>query len=155
MEQIYLRPGFLLRRAHQLSVSLFEKYCKKFNITPPQYGILNVLSYTDQLDQTALSKALGHDKVTTLHIVRVMESKGLIKKTKALTGRRRIFISLTEDGRDLLKQVIPATQQVYEHLLSPLNNSEQKMLLHLLERLCSELEDTARAPMIKALPKNQ
>lgn len=151
-EQIYQRPGFLLRRAHQLSVGLFERYCKQFDLTPPQYGVLSVLSYTEQLDQVSLSKALGHDKVTTLHIVRGMEAKGLVRKTETRSGRRRVFISISEEGRKLLQTAAPSAASAYAHLLSPLAEKEQVMLIDMLERICAELEETARAPMNKVLP---
>ncbi|MCB2037617.1 MAG: MarR family transcriptional regulator, partial [Ottowia sp.] len=45
LDMLYQRPGFLLRRAHQLSVALFDLHCGALNLTPPQYGVLTVLSH--------------------------------------------------------------------------------------------------------------
>src|SRR5256885_12122509 len=33
---LYQRPGFLLRRAHQISVGIFEEQCRPLGLTPPQ-----------------------------------------------------------------------------------------------------------------------
>jgi DNA-binding MarR family transcriptional regulator len=148
-DQIYQRPGFLLRRAHQLSVALFEQYCKELNLTPPQYGILSMLSHVKEIDQGTLSKALGHDKVTTLHIVRGLEARGLLTRTVSSSGRRRMLIRLTDAGRSLREQAEAGAALAYEHLLSPLKRDEQTKLLGLLARLCDDLESSARAPMVK------
>lgn len=151
-DQIYQRPGFLLRRAHQLSVGLFEQYCREFNLTPPQYGILSVLSYAKDIDQATLSKALGHDKVTTLHIVRVLEARGLLTRVPCPSGRRRMTLCLTDEGRSLRERAAAGAARAYERLMSPLDPPAQAQLLGLLERLCDDLEHSARAPMVKLIP---
>ena len=43
---IYQRPGFLLRRAHQISTAIFERSCAHLGLTPAQYGVLSVLRGT-------------------------------------------------------------------------------------------------------------
>ena len=149
---IYARPGFLLRRAHQLSVGLFERHCGELGLTPPQYGILNVLSYAPDIDQITLAKALGHDKVTISHIVRSLETRGLLTREASVEGRRRMVIRLTRQGRALLAQAVACAARAHDQLLSPLSSEEQAHMLQLLDKLCSGLEDEARAPMVKLLP---
>ncbi len=149
---IYRRPGFLLRRAHQLSVGLFELYCREFNLTPLQYGILSVLSYAEDIDQVTLSKALGHDKVTTLHVVRGLEARGLLIREASASGRRRMTLRLTDEGRAVHKAATAGAARAHERVLSPLQANERALLLDLLDRVCDGLESEARAPMVKLLP---
>jgi len=151
-QQIYQRPGFLLRRAHQLSVGLFEQHCGEFGLTPLQYGVLSVLSYAEDIDQVTLSKALGHDKVTILHVVRGLEQRGLLTREAAADDRRRMVIGLTAEGGALIRQATAGAAQAYERLLSPLKPLEQARLLDYLDRLCDGLEHHARAPMVKLVP---
>ena len=149
---IYARPGFLLRRAHQLSVGLFERHCAEFGLTPPQYGVLNVLSYAPDIDQITLAKALGHDKVTVSHIVRGLEARGLLTRETSSEGRRRMVIRLTRQGKALLGRAVAGAARAHDALLRPLPPEEQAHLLRLLDQLCAGLEDEARAPMVKLLP---
>ncbi len=51
VDALYKRPGFLLRRAHQISVSLFMEESAEFNITTTQYGVLVILRCFEDLDQ--------------------------------------------------------------------------------------------------------
>jgi hypothetical protein len=38
LQRLYLRPGFLLRRAHQLPVGIFEEEGREVGLTPSQSG---------------------------------------------------------------------------------------------------------------------
>ena len=38
LARLYARPGFLLRRAHQISSAVFEDACKGLALTPAQFG---------------------------------------------------------------------------------------------------------------------
>src|SRR5262249_5333494 len=43
------RPGYLLRRLHQIHYALFFEECAGFDITPVQYGLLTTLSVNPDL----------------------------------------------------------------------------------------------------------
>ena len=42
--QLEQRPGYLIRRLHQIHVALFQKECAAFEITPLQYSLLTALA---------------------------------------------------------------------------------------------------------------
>ncbi len=149
LKQLYRRPGFLLRRAHQLSVGLFAQQCKAMKLTPPQFGVLYVLAHISDTDQAALSRSLGFDKVTTFHIVRGLEGRGLLTQRPSLTDRRKLTIRLTSEGKSLLDEAQHDATTASDRLLSPLLPAEREQFLLLLEKLCNGLEDEARAPIIE------
>ena len=80
MSSLYQRPGFLLRRAHQLSVGLFEHMFQALKLPPPQFGLLHMLMHSEALDQASLARGLGLDKVTVLHVVRGLETRGWLTR---------------------------------------------------------------------------
>lgn len=149
VEALYRRPGFLLRRAHQVSMALFELHCGEFGLTPPQFGALTVLAAFPGIDQTTLGRALGYDKVTALHVVRGLEARKLVARSPGAGDRRRVAIALTEAGTALLLRARTGSKRASNQLLSPLQPQEQAQFLMLLDRICTELEEVARAPMIK------
>jgi len=148
IDRLFQRPGFLLRRAHQLSVGLFEQYCAELRLTPPQFGVLYVIGSLGQTDQTTLSRALGFDKVTTLRIVRGLESRGMLGREDHVRDGRKIFLQLTAEGRAVLDAAETLSTRSSAHLLSPLDASERETLLALLQKLCDGLEGDARTPWI-------
>jgi MarR family transcriptional regulator, lower aerobic nicotinate degradation pathway regulator len=49
------RPGFLIRRLHQIHVALFQEKCAAFDVTPLQYSLLTALAQCGTADQTTLA----------------------------------------------------------------------------------------------------
>lgn len=149
MEALYERPGFLLRRAHQISVALFELHCGDLGLTPPQFGVLSAIAASPGIDQATLARALGYDKVTVLHVVRGLEARDLVTRSDGVADRRRISLTLTEGGSTLLARARKASLRASEQLLAPLKPQERAQFLNSLDRICNELEQLARAPMVK------
>ena len=54
LEDIYRRPGFMIRRAHQIAVAIFLEEARESRITPTQYGVLVILGHRPGIDQTRL-----------------------------------------------------------------------------------------------------
>jgi MarR family transcriptional regulator, lower aerobic nicotinate degradation pathway regulator len=148
LEQLYWRPGFLLRRAHQLSVGIFEDECSTPGLTPAQFSALTVLGCAEGIDQSTLARALGFDRVTTLHLLRGLQQRGLVQREQAAHHARRLSLSLTERGRDMLQQSADPAQRAMRRQLAPLTRAEQDQFLALLRKLCSGLDGQARTPLV-------
>src|SRR5207302_7283079 len=78
LDELYQRPGFLIRRAQQIAVSLFLEETGELGITNTQYGILMVLKSRPGIDQISLAKLLGLDRSTTGMVLGKLEKAGLI-----------------------------------------------------------------------------
>src|SRR5205085_10535576 len=102
LSRLYARPGFLLRRAHQISAAVFEDACRELALTPAQFGVLTVLQSHPGLGQSSLARALGFDKVTVLRVLRGLEARGLVAREPAEDNRRNVSVSLTGEGDRLL-----------------------------------------------------
>jgi hypothetical protein len=50
-------PGHLIRRAHQISVAIFNAHLAAADVTPVQFAILNALQNKPGVDQITLAKA--------------------------------------------------------------------------------------------------
>jgi DNA-binding MarR family transcriptional regulator len=144
--KMYDRPGFLLRRAYQISMGVFEQECKALSLTPAQFAVLSVLSATPDIDQARLSRCLGFDKVTVMYILRILEERGLITRSN---GRgRRIALALTTEGITLLEEAQAPTELASASLMACFTEAQQKQFIRLLKILTTSLEDKARAPLI-------
>jgi hypothetical protein len=55
LEELYRRPGFMIRRVHQIAVSLFIEETGKLGVTNRQYGILFVLKHRPRVDQISVA----------------------------------------------------------------------------------------------------
>lgn len=152
LTQLYARPGFLLRRAHQISTGVFEDECRSVGLTPAQFGALSVLRASPGLDQSSLARALGFDKVTTLRVLRGLETRGLIARLRTPENRRNLSISLAPSGLTLLQLAQQPAERAYDRLMAPLDPVQQGQLVALLQLLTSGLEGEARASFVPPGP---
>lgn len=148
LTRLYARPGFLLRRAHQISAAVFEDACRELALTPAQFGVLTVLQAHPGLGQSSLARALGFDKVTVLRVLRGLQARGLVERVPAEDNRRNISVTLTGQGAELLQQAQKPAEKAYKRLMAPLDKDQQEQLLELLQLLTGELEDEARAAFV-------
>lgn len=147
-EDLYQRPGFLLRRAHQISASIFERACAELALTPAQYGVLRVMQEQPGIDQSSLARALAFDKVTVLRVIKGLEERGLCQRAVSTDNRRQMAVRLTPQGAELLRQAVEPVQKAYETLLSPFNDEQRQQFMALLLHLNTALDTEARASFV-------
>jgi len=148
LSRLYARPGFLLRRAHQISAAVFEDECRELALTPAQFGVLTVLKAHPGLGQSDLARALGFDKVTVLRVLRGLQARGLVTREPAAGNKRNVSVALTADGHSMLARAQKPAEKAYRRLLAPLDKAQQVQLVALLQLLTGELEDDARAAFV-------
>ena len=69
------RPGYLIRRLHQIHVALFQEKCAAFEITPLQYSLLTALAKRGTADQTTLAADIALDRTTTTGALKRLQSR--------------------------------------------------------------------------------
>ena len=141
------RPGFLIRRAHQISQSVCIEECSGLDITSTQFGVLWILGRAGQLDQIGIARLLGFDRSTTALVVKLLEKRGLITRSADGVDRRRHVLRLTDAGRTLQKRAEPLVNRVRERLESPFTAEETRTFSKLLQKFTLALDETARAPL--------
>jgi DNA-binding MarR family transcriptional regulator len=135
LADIYSRLGFLVRRAHQISVSIFNEECAAFEITPPQYGVLTLISRVPGIDQISVSRLFGFDRSTTALIVSNLVKRDLVSRAADPADRRRYSLQLTAAGNSTLAKVASSAKAAQDHLAAPFSTEELETLLSLLGRL--------------------
>jgi len=132
---LWARPGFLVRRLHQIHVAMFFEECKSQNITPVQYAILTVLSVLPGLDQTALGQEVGLDRTTTADVVRRIEERGLVERRENPADRRTRHVHLTKEGKSIMVALRADMARAQDRMLAPLKPAQQEVFMDLLSTL--------------------
>ncbi|HSW17799.1 MAG TPA: MarR family transcriptional regulator [Ramlibacter sp.] len=132
---LFERPGFLIRRLHQIHVAMFLEEVKSENITPVQYGLMTALAVLPGLDQTALGQEVGLDRTTTADVVKRLEERGLLERRANPADRRTRHVHLTAQGQKLVDTLHGDMARAQDRLLEPLREAEKSMLMDMLRRL--------------------
>ncbi|GAB3408169.1 MarR family transcriptional regulator [Massilia agilis] len=147
LSQLYLRPGFMLRRAHQISVAIFEGSCARLGLSPAQYAVLVALHELPGSAQGQLGRVLGMNKVTVSQVVKVLEERGWVARTTGTGDRRCRQLVLTRSGKSTIRRAAGMVQQAYDTLMSPFDATERALFTQLLQKAVCELEPHARAAL--------
>lgn len=137
-----------MRRAHQISVSIFMEETAALGVTTTQYGAMFVLKARGRLDQTSLSQLIGIDRSTTALVVRKLAERGYVDPISDPKDRRRKSLTLTPLGNEVLEALKAPAQRASEQALSVFTAPEQKTLLRLLKVFVDSFNYEARAPII-------
>ncbi len=141
------RPGFLIRRLHQIHTALFIEECAAFNVTPVQYSMMTVIAEQPGLEQARLAQEVGVDRATLANVVARLESRGLLRRTTTKADRRLKRVVLTAKGKRLLEQMTDAAQRAHARTVEILSSDERAAFLHFLARLVDAGNDLGRAPL--------
>ncbi|MCP3476733.1 MarR family transcriptional regulator [Bradyrhizobium sp. CCGUVB1N3] len=104
-------------------------------LTPPQWAALSKLSELGACTQNLLGRLTSMDAATIKGVVDRLESRRLVNRRQDQADTRRMILSLTREGKQLVAGVQPMALAVSERTLSPLASDEQVLLLELLKRL--------------------
>ncbi len=139
------RPGFLIRRAHQIATSVFVEICREEGLTPSQYGVLYMLQHEGPSDQSAIARLVGLDRSTTGLVIRGVAARGLLRKQPSLEDRRRSVLTLTPRGHALLLRCEPLAEDAKGALLAAFTAAEGREFLRLLKKFTSTNNHLSRA----------
>jgi DNA-binding MarR family transcriptional regulator len=140
------RPGFLIRRLHQIHGYLFTQETSEFAITPVQYSVLTALSEQGQSDQVTISREVGLERTTVAEVLSRLQGRGLVVRTKSDEDQRVKLVKLTRKGRALLAQMAQAVERAHDLTIEPLSKRDQKQLLLLLGRLLEANNGVGNVP---------
>jgi DNA-binding MarR family transcriptional regulator len=145
--QLPQRPGFLVRRLHQIHLALFAEECASFEVTPVQYSIMTVAGERPGLEQARLAYEVGIDRATLANVVARLELRGLLRRDASPTDRRVRLVGLTEAGAELLDQMREPARRAHERTIDALPHADRERFVELLRRLVDAGNDYGRAPL--------
>jgi len=137
----------MIRRAHQIAVSLFLEETGALKITTTQYGILFILQERPGIDQVSVAKLLGLDRSTTGMVVAKLEQDGLIGRDMGLSDRRRHRLALTRAGKAMLARLAAPAERAQARVLSALAPREREKFLAMLDKLMRSHNGSTRVPL--------
>jgi DNA-binding MarR family transcriptional regulator len=148
LDELYGRPGFMLRRAHQIAVATFLEEAAAWGVTTSQFGALFVLSRIEGLDIVSLGRRLGMDRSTSALVVSRLEAAGWVLAEINEMDRRRKTLALTDAGRAVLAELSAPAQAARDRLLSVFAPGEADDFLRLLDKFVGAFNGVIRTPII-------
>ena len=149
------RPGYLIRRLHQIHVAIFLEECNEHNLTPVQFGVLTVLYGEEALDQVTIASKLGIDRNNAADVIRRLEKRGLLERPCSLGDRRAKLAQITALGIEVVERMHPQMESAQRRLVEPLSEVEYNQLVALMSKVINGNNEASRAPLRDKTPKRK
>ena len=126
--------GFLLRQVWQRHATIFAREIG-INLTSPQWAALSKLAETGPCSQNQLGRLTAMDVATIKGVIDRLTARGLTETSPDPEDGRRLVVSLTRGGQQLVEKAAPNALAISRETLAPLDAKEREMLVALLSKL--------------------
>ena len=135
------KVGYLLERTTRAIKLNFLKVFKEIgaDITPEQWVIMDLLSEHNQLLQVDLAEKSYKDKPTISRIIDVLVRKSLVSRKADDNDRRKTIISLTPDGKSLVRKCQRKVNKLRDKTWSGLSDEDYGELIKITDRIFQNL----------------
>lgn len=109
---------FPLYATSRIITKLYQPYLNELEITYPQYLVLMVLWENDQRNVSDICSCLLLETSTLTPLLKRLESKGFIRRTRSSTDERHLIIELTEKGKQAKEAASSIPMKIFESIKS-------------------------------------
>ena len=137
-----IQINLLVKYNAWLMQELLNKGLEDFGLTASAYIAMTMIN--SSTDHTAnpsdLSLCTGETRANMTRICDDLVAQGLLQRVTSSVDRRRIDLSLTEKGLDLLKDIVPKIREKNRKIFSVFSDDEREALEKSLLKLVNAIE---------------
>jgi DNA-binding MarR family transcriptional regulator len=126
--------GFILRQVWQRHATIFGREMG-VNLTPTQWAAVSKLAGTGPCSQNQLGRLTAMDVATIKGVIDRLTARGLTVTSPDPEDGRRLLVSLTRAGQQLVEKAVPNALAITKETLAPLDARERETLIALLSKL--------------------
>jgi DNA-binding MarR family transcriptional regulator len=127
-----------------------RRLAKQYALTGPQLVCLREIIRQEVATPSGIARAVSLSQGTVTGILDRLERRGLIERVRSQRDKRRIHVSVTDAGRELVAQAPSPMHEEFSARLGGLHDGEQAMIDWVLQRVVGlmEAERVDAAPML-------
>lgn len=134
-ETLALNTFIKLTRSVESLTSRLSQRGTLGELTESQFGVLETLYHLGSMCQNQIAAKILKSSGNLTMVIDNLEKHGLVRRTRDLEDRRKVQVSLTDDGRQLIGQVFPGQVAAITEEMSALTPQEQETLGSLCRKL--------------------
>lgn len=128
--------GHLLRRAYQRHIALFQQTIPDTQLTAAQFVVLCAVKDSGACSLSEIVKRTAIDQATVRGVIDRLKARKLIAVRHDDVDRRKVLVSLTPVGMDLVGTMVPFAFEITEKTFNGFNPAERLALVYLLNKMC-------------------
>lgn len=118
---------WMARTVHRLYDAQGQKLLDRENLPVAYWYYLRVLAERGELNQLELSKRVGVASTTAVPALDNLEKRGLVQRVRDPKDRRKYYVSLREEGRRLIDEMLPDMVDMFVLSLEGISPKEMRV----------------------------
>ena len=123
---IHNSMNYWLTRLVELAREDLASQLEPFEMTPPQWAVLNTIFYGNGDTPAEIADYIGVDRSAVTRLVDRLEKKGLVTRKLNTSDHRSVNVELTAQGVDIMPQLIKISRSCDKRLQSVLSSQDSK-----------------------------
>lgn len=119
----------LFRAASAVRNHLEREILSRHGLSWTGFVVLWVVWVWESIETRTIAEEVGTSKASLTGVLKTLEREGLIIKKQSKIDRRLVVVTLTSDGRRMMKKIFPEFNKEEIFLASFIKPAEQKELL--------------------------
>jgi MarR family transcriptional regulator, lower aerobic nicotinate degradation pathway regulator len=128
-------PSWLASELARRGAALVGESLAQEGVRRQHFAVLTSLAEQGSASQAALGRRLWIDRSDLHALLTELERDGLVARVRDPDDRRRNVVTLTTDGKALLRRLDKRVDAAQTALLAPLSATERRQVIKLLERV--------------------
>lgn len=141
-----------LRRIMRATEIHAKALARETGLTTSQFLVLLNISESGELTIGGIAKRVNLSQATVTSIVDRLAEAGLVARQRGDSDKRKVFVQLTEAGRELVERTPSALQERFAERFQQLEEWQQSMILTAVEQIARLMDADAidAAPVLDA-----
>lgn len=122
-----------LQQTYLLTFRYLESVTGRFGLSYPQAAVLVVLHHHEKpLPLSRVARLLTQEAQSTTELADRLERRGYVRRIRDQRDRRLVLLELTNEGRTMVDQILPAIREAGKELFDVLEPAQVQKLSALL-----------------------
>ena len=133
--------GYHLKHVQAALRARMDEALRPLGLSAPQYLCLELLSRAPGASTSDLAREAFVTRQTMSTLLRTLVDRGLAQRAAQASSGRALPVQLTPEGRDLLGEASRVTVEVERVMISPLSESQLRVVQEALSVCIAALEE--------------
>ncbi len=134
-EKLALDVFIKLNRAAESTGLRINGHLQNYNLTTSQFGVIEALYHLGPLQPSELGTKILKSSGNMTTVIDNLEKRGLVRRARRENDRRCLDIHLTEEGKNLIAQILPDHIQGVVDTFAVLSEEEKTELARLCRKV--------------------
>ena len=136
---IHSSMNYWLNRLVELARDDLARQLEPFEMTPPQWTVLNTIFYGKGDTPAEIADYIGVDRSAVTRLVDRLENKGLVARTQNTSDHRSVNVELTDEGVKIMPELIKISRSCDKRLQSILSSQDSKQFRESTRQILASL----------------